>query len=196
MIRRTLRSPRPLAILAGGLLLTSSVGCHGLGRKHEEKSIPEYGMVDPSQPGELRKVTQAPYVIEPPDELEITTKPSFPSPGSSTFTVQPDGFVDLGLSGDVYVCGLTLAEAEERIALQLNDAARARNPRTAEKYRVSVRLANGQSKFYYVIGIVQNPGRFKVAGNDTVAVALATATSGCLAIVMPLPVHHCAVADG
>jgi polysaccharide export outer membrane protein len=172
MIRRMLRSPRRRSILAGGFLLILSAGCHGLGRRHEEKSIPQYGVIDPGLPAELRKVTQAPYVIEPPDELEITSQPSFPNPGSSTFTVQPDGFVNLGLPGDVYVYGLTLEEAEERIALQLNDAARARNPRTNEQYRVSVRLANGQSKYYYVIGTVQNQGRFKVVGNDTVLDAI------------------------
>jgi polysaccharide export outer membrane protein len=167
-----LHFPRRLSILGGGLVLIASAGCHALGKRHEEKSIPQYGTIDPGLPGELRKVTQAPYVIEPPDELEITAQPSFPNLGPATFTVQPDGVVDLGLPGDVYVCGLTLAEAEERITLQLDDAARARNPRAVERYRVSVRLANNQSKYYYVIGTVQNQGRFKLLGNETVLDAL------------------------
>jgi polysaccharide export outer membrane protein len=168
MIRRKLSAARRLSILPAVLLVISAGGCHGLGKKHEEKRIPQYGTIDPGLPGELRKVSQAPYVIEPPDELEITSQPTFPSLGPSAFTVQPDGFVDLGFPGDVYVYGLTTAEAEERIALQLNDAARARNPKSDQKHKVSVRLANGQSKYYYVIGTVQNQGRFKVVGNETV----------------------------
>ena len=31
-----------------------------------------------NQPGELRKVSQSAYIIEPPDELEITVQPPFP----------------------------------------------------------------------------------------------------------------------
>ena len=88
------------------------------------------------------------------------------------FVVQGDGFVDLGLLGEVYVYGLTLAEAEERIAVQMNDAARQQHPESKEKYRVSVRLANGQSKYYYVLGTVANPGRFKAGGNETVLDAI------------------------
>ena len=36
----------------------------------------------------------------------------------------------LAFAGDAYVSGLTLAEAEERIAVQLNDAARRQNAET------------------------------------------------------------------
>jgi polysaccharide export outer membrane protein len=172
MIARMLLTPRRLTILAAGLVLVSAGGCHGLGKKHEEKSVPQYGTIDPSQPGELRKVSQTPYLIEPPDELEITTQPAFPYLSTSTFTVQPDGFVDLGLPGDVYVYGLTTAEAEERIAVQLDDAARTQNEKSGHKYRVSVRLTNSQSKYYYVLGTVQNQGRYEVVGNDTVLDAI------------------------
>ena len=37
---------------------------------------------------------------------------------------------------------------------------------------MSVRLANSQSKYYYVLGTVANPGRFKASGNDTVLDAI------------------------
>lgn len=94
------------------------------------------------------------------------------SSSTGPFIVQADGFVDLGLFGDVYVYGLTLPEAEERIAVQLNDAARQQKPESTEKYRVSVRLTNGQSKYYYVLGTVANPGRMKASSNDTVLDAI------------------------
>ena len=151
---------RPV-ILMTGLLLAASAGCHGFAQKHEAKSIPQLGTIDASQPAEMRKVSQSPYVIEPPDELEITTNPPFPTSMTGPFIVQGDGFVDLGLFGEVYVYGLTLSEAEERIAVQMNDSPRALHPESKEKYRVSVRLANNQSKYYYVLGTVANPGRFK-----------------------------------
>jgi len=159
-------------ILAAGLVIFSVAGCHGLEKKHEAKSIPQYGTIDPSQPGELRKVSQSPYVIEPPDELEITVRPPYPEWSHASFIVQADGFVDLGPAGEVYVYGLTLPEAEEQIAVQLNDRARADDSRSDRRHRVSVRLANGQSKYYYVLGTVANQSRYKANGNDTVLDAI------------------------
>lgn len=123
----------------------------------------------------MRKVSQSPYVLEPPDELEITSQPPFNTTSLSSFVVQGDGFVDLGWPGEVYVYGLTLDEAEERIAVQLNDASCAQNPQSKEKYKASVRLVNNQSKYYYVLGTVTNPGRFKAGGNDTVLDAIVQA---------------------
>lgn len=175
MTARMLIPPCRPVILAMGLVLALSAGCHGLARKHEVKSIPQYGEVDPSQPAEMRKISQAPYVIEPPDELEITSLPPLPSSSPLSFVVRGDGFVDLGLAGEVYVYGLTLSEAEERIAVQLNDSARAQQPASKEKYRVSVRLANSQSKYYYVLGTVTNPGKFKAGSTDTVLDAIVQA---------------------
>ena len=68
----------PLADLCWPVLLVSVTGCHGLAKKHEANSIPQFGTIDASQPGELRKVSQSAYIIEPPDELEITVQPPFP----------------------------------------------------------------------------------------------------------------------
>jgi polysaccharide export outer membrane protein len=158
--------------MAVGLVILAMPGCHGFARKHEAKSIPQYGTIDPSQPAELRKVSQTPYVIEPPDELEITVQPSIPSWIPASFVVGADGFLDLGLAGDVYLYGLTLREAEDRIAEQLNDNARREDAKANPHYRVSVRLATGQSKYYYVLGTVTNQGRYKVVGNDTVLDAI------------------------
>ena len=54
-----------------------------------------------------------------------------------------------------YVYGLTLAEAEERIASHLNGFTPDPDTKPSQPYQVSVRVANGQSKFYYVIGTVE-----------------------------------------
>lgn len=165
-------SPRHRLLLLATLVLLPVTGCRGLGKKHEVNHIPQFGTVDANQPGELRKVAQSAYVIEPPDELEITSQPASADLGQGTFIVQADGSVDLGFAGDAFVSGLTLAEAEERIALQLNDAARAQDTKPAKPYRVSVRLSSGQSKYYYVLGTVATQGKFKANANDTVMDAI------------------------
>jgi polysaccharide export outer membrane protein len=164
---------RPV-IFVMGLVLTTLPGCHGLARKHEASKIPQFGTIDPAQPAEMRKVAQSPYVIEPPDELEITAIPPLPFANVSTlpFVVQADGFVDLGELGEVYLYGLTLDEAEERVTAQVNDAARKKQPEYKEKHHVSVRLASSQSKYYYVLGTVANQGRFKAGSSDTVLDAI------------------------
>jgi polysaccharide biosynthesis/export protein len=173
MIARMLLFPCRPSIVATGLVLALATGCHGLHKRHEAKSIPQYGTIDPSQPGELRKISESPYVIEPPDELEIMIQPPFPDSTPTNFTVKADGYVDLGLAGDVYVSGLTLLEAEERIAQQVNDAARRQTQvPPSQPHRVSVRLANGQSKYYYVIGTVTTQGRVRANANDTVLDAI------------------------
>jgi len=175
MVARMLScSRRPLLLSASVAAVTMS-GCHELARNHKASKIPQFGTVDAHQPAELRKVVYPSYVIEAPDELEIAVKPAFPDWPTATFVVQPDGAVDLGFAGDVFVSGLTLTEARERIAAQLNALERARDPQSTTNYRVSVRLANGQSKYYYVIGEVNTPGRFKVNGNELVLDAIVQA---------------------
>jgi polysaccharide export outer membrane protein len=143
-----------------------------MGRKHEARRVPEHGIIDPEQPRELDKVTMPRYVVEPPDELEIAIKPTPPDWNISTFTVQQDGIVDLGLLGDVYVTGLTLGEVEVKIAQQLTMMALQQNQKPTQPYRVSVRLANSQSKYYYVMGAVTTQGRFPIRGNETVLDAI------------------------
>ena len=172
MTARMLIHPCRPAFLMSCLALAASLGCHGLAQKHEAHRIPQLGTIDPSQPAEMRKVSQSPYLIEPPDELDITSQPPLPTSMTTPFIVRGDGFVDLGLFGEVYVYGLTLSEAEERVSVQMNDSARKLNPDSKEKYQVGVRLASAQSKYYYVLGTVANPGRFKAGGNDTVLDAI------------------------
>lgn len=169
LLRQGVRAWPTAAFLVMGI----ASGCSSIGRKHEANKIPQYGEIDPNQPRELHKAPYPPYVIEPPDELEIAIRPPLPDGTPSTMVVQPDGFVDLGFAGDVFVAGLTLADAEERIAQHLAEQPKANNaeplgPDPNQKYEVSVRLATNQSKFYYVLGAVGNQGRFKCTGNETV----------------------------
>jgi polysaccharide biosynthesis/export protein len=171
MIERMLPAPalwglKAFCLLAMGLSLT---GCGIIGSHRTQQ-----GVVDPHQPKELEMVSMPPYVIEPPDELEISVRPTAVEMPLTSVTVQADGVVDLGFIGDVYLAGLTLAQAELKIAEHLEPIARQK--RIKEPIDVSVRLVNGsQSKFYYVMGTVTTQGRFPIVGNETVLDAILAA---------------------
>jgi len=146
-------------------------GCAGSGRKHEARRVPDRGYIDPEQARELDKVTMPQYVVEPPDELEITVRPQVEDLSVNSVVVQQDGMIDLGLLGDVYVVGATLPEVEGRIAQRLNEAA-VRSGKRPQPYRVSARLTNSQSKYYYVMGAVATQGKVPIKGNETVLDAI------------------------
>ena len=107
MTARTLAA-RSLCALLG--LVPGLAGCQ-VASRHAEKHIPQFGIIDPRQPKELEMVSMPPYVVEPPDELEITVRPAVSSLTLTTFIVRSDGNVDLGFGGDVYVAGLDISVA-------------------------------------------------------------------------------------
>ena len=177
MTARTLKARRwRRFVVALGLLPLAFVvlGCAGLKRRHASNHIDQPGVVDVYQPRELQMVSLPPYVVEPPDELEVSVRPSAPDLTMTTLTVQADGNLDLGFAGDVYVSGLTLEQVERKIAFHLTQHAPSRAAK--EPYQVSVRLVNGsQSKSYYVLGTVTTQGKFPITGNETVLDAILTA---------------------
>jgi len=83
--------------------------------------------------------------------------------------VGPDGYVNLGTYGQVYVAGMTLDEIEIAIEDHLSQ--------TLEEPDIAVDLLAYNSKFYYLIveGTVQGDGvtRSPITGNETVLDALA-----------------------
>ena len=157
-----------LALVVG--LFAGFAGCSSLD-KHSERKIPQPGVVDPHQPRELTMVSYPQYVVEPPDELEITVRPAALELSTSTLVVRQDGVLDMGFHGDVYVAGLTLEETELKIAQHLDRFAAQKGLK--ERVQVSARLVNGgQSKQYYVLGTVTTQGKFPVTGNETVLDAI------------------------
>jgi polysaccharide biosynthesis/export protein len=161
--------PQRLGVFALLACVASATGC-GMVGKHK----PQPGIVDPHQPKELEMVSMPPYVIEPPDELEISVRPASLELPITTATVQADGVVDLGFAGDVYLAGRTLAQAEQKVAEHLEPIAQRKKVR--DPVEVSVRLVNGsQSKFYYVIGSVTTQGKFPIIGNENVLDAILAA---------------------
>ncbi len=148
------------------MLLAGLAGCSALG-DHQERKIPQLGVIDPNQPRELQMVSQPPYVVEPPDEIEISVRPTSLEFSTTTIIVRQDGVIDLGFHGDVYVSGLTLEQCERKIAEHLSSYATQKKIR--EPLDVSVRLVNGnQSKQYYVLGTVTTQGKFPITGGETV----------------------------
>jgi polysaccharide export outer membrane protein len=153
--------------LAAGL-----TGCQALDQ-HQTDKVPQLGWIDPHQPRELQMVSHPSYVVEPPDELEVSIRPTVFDFTTSNLVVQADGTIDLGFDGEVYVAGLTLEQVERKIAQNLAGVAARRRLRVEGPIEVSVRLVNGsQSKVYYVLGTVSSQSSFPITGNERVVDAI------------------------
>ena len=88
---------------------------------------------------------------------------------SGEHLVGPDGTINLGTYGTVYVTGMTLAQAKEAVEKQLS--------KHLDAPLVSVDVFSYNSKVYYVItegaGFGDNVARFPITGNETVLDAVA-----------------------
>ncbi len=152
--------------LAPVVFLAAAAGCHCQLRDDRMAGAPPE-MMFMHQPRELEMVSMPPYVIEPPDEVEVSVRPLALEFSTTSLVVRQDGMVDLGFYGDVYVTGLTLDEAELKIAQHLDPFAAAK--KIPEPVQVSVRLiSSNQTKQYYVLGTVTQQGRFPITGSETV----------------------------
>lgn len=141
----------------------------------------------PAVPRELSgpKLDAEAYLIEPPDLLfiEVTGAPD-DRPIRGERLVRPDGTISLGSYGDVYVSGLTLREAKEKVILALRrsltdeqlglvEGGEAVEP--ARSAKVTVDVAGYNSKNYRVVGAVRSPGKLPLTGSETVLDALNSA---------------------
>ena len=167
-------------IAALALVATMACGCQTV-RTPEEK------IAKSNLPREFTKVTMPDHVIEPPDLLVVDVLEALPGRRiEGERLVKPDGKISLGFYGEVYVAGLTIDEAKEKIVLHLrkyisdeglglveldeDDQAKEISPR--ETSRVFVDVTSYNSKFYYVQGDVAAPGRLPITGNETVLDAI------------------------
>jgi polysaccharide export outer membrane protein len=176
---RVLNSRRFGLLLA--LAVVTASGCQTV-RTPEEK------IAKSNIPKEFTKVSMPDYVIEPPDLILVEVLEALPGrPITGEHLVRPDGKVSLGFYGEVYVTGLTIAEAKEKIVYHLRqyltdlalglvsyderkgeyiDIEAAKTP------RIFVDVASYNSKVYYVQGDVGSPGRLPITGNETVLDAI------------------------
>ncbi len=175
---------------------------------------PEKAIAQTDIPRELSKVTMPPHRIEPPDLLLVEVLEALPGrPIIGERLVRPDGTINLGYYGEVYVTGLTLRQAKEKIIFHLRDYLNDEplglikyNPETeqfdevdpGDSDRVVVDIASYNSKYYYVLGEVNLPGRQPITGNETVLDAIqftggltALASGTNVRLVRPAPPGAC-----
>jgi polysaccharide export outer membrane protein len=148
-------------------------------------------------PRELTLQSHPAYVVEPPDILRIqatdaiTGASRFLQPLRGEFLVRQDGTVNMGIYGQIYVSGATLAMVKDLVADRLferlperlkkrytDDAGQVREAVTKEgvKSELDIDVIGYNSKYYYVIfdgaGYGQQVYRLSITGKDTVLDAI------------------------
>ncbi len=93
------------------------------------------------------------YTLGPNDTLKIKVA-NDPGLSEERLKVQPDGYVNLGLIGEVYITGLTISEFKGVLTERYKKYIK--NP------IVSVSLINTKPFIVYVTGAVTNPGSYEL----------------------------------
>lgn len=110
-------------------------------------------------------------VIEDPEVSVAVTESAGRQRVSGQYLVGPDGTVNLGTYGSVYITGMTIEEATQTIEQRLEEF--------LEEPRISLNIVSYNSKVYYVLlqglgaGFGDALQRFPVTGNETVLDAIA-----------------------
>ncbi len=139
----------------------------GNGSQGQETAAPREPGFTPI-PREGAKISLPAYVIEPPDILLIeSTQGLKDQPIRGQHLVRPDGTVNMGIYGSVFVGGMTLEQAKEAIARLL--ALRIQKP---DLLSLNVDVLAYNSKFYYIItdggGYGEQVIRLPITGSETV----------------------------
>ena len=131
------------------------------GRTEITESGEAGGVRSPALTGERHPL----YRLRKSDVLEISFPlvPDF----NQTVSVQPDGFIGLKESGQLYAEGKTVAELEE--AIRRAYAAAMQDP------EVTVILKDYDKPYFVASGEVVHPGKYELRGDTTVTEALAIA---------------------
>lgn len=109
------------------------------------------------------------YVLEPPDEIEISCE-QFPVINKQRQRIRPDGKISFEGIGEIMAAGLTPEQLTQNIRTKIDNLYRLTgvNP-------VDVKISVYQSKVYYVLGQVNNPGPKIYTGRDTIFTAISQA---------------------
>lgn len=117
-------------------------------------------------PRELDKQLLPPYVVEAGDVLLLQpTDLDSPARLPGDQTVLPDGTISMGRYGALLVAGKTVSEIQEEARRQVE-------AQTPNAGAIVARVVVRQSKVFYVLGEVNAPGAFPLAGRETVLDAL------------------------
>jgi polysaccharide export outer membrane protein len=142
----------------------------------------------PAVPREFEKQSLPPYIVEPPDILLINASAAISLPTQPLIgqhLVRPDGTINLGIYGSVYVAGLTLDQVQDVVASVLLARHAKKKDETGKaidmsvqdiKLELQVDVLAYNSKVYYIItdggGYGEQVYRISATGNETVLDAL------------------------
>jgi protein involved in polysaccharide export with SLBB domain len=118
-------------------------------------------------PRELDKRPLPPYTVEPGDVLLVQAADldsPVRLPGDQP--VMPDGTINLGRYGRIFVAGKTVDDVE--MAVRTFVEAQAKNGKDKDVGPITVRVVTRVSKVYYVLGEVNAPGALVLNGRETV----------------------------
>lgn len=110
------------------------------------------------------EVSAIEYRVGIPDGIAINA-PRIPEIDGATQRIQPDGKINLKLLGEVKVVGMTAKEIAAKLEILLS--------RYYVDPKVSVRVADYNSKKFYIYGQVASPGPKTYTGRDTLVDAVA-----------------------
>ena len=111
------------------------------------------------------------YTLQPPDEIEIhcSKQPELSFLNGQRQQVRPDGKIYFEDLGEIQAAGKTIAEVTDAIK------EKARGFILTGENPIDVRVVVYNSKVYYVLGEVSNPGPKIFTGRDTVLRAISMA---------------------
>lgn len=114
-------------------------------------------------------VTVQEYQLQPADEITINAT-RVPELDEQVQVIRPDGKVSYEMVGDIYVAGKTPRQVAELLYERISDTYK-----LTDKNPIDVQVSDYQSKLYYIIGQVRDPGAKIFTGRETVMSAIAKA---------------------
>lgn len=200
MERQRKWSSRLLGIL---LLISSLVGCRGANPVYRASALPAALSPPPRNvlhPADLTRlaVAAAPSeILQPGDlvELTIATGLETESPVSYRLRIGEDGQVVVPLVGEVFVAGLTVVDAEQRIRQESIRRGIYVSP------NVSLVLVRHRMHHITVAGAVRKPGTYELPASSSSVLAAVAAAEGFAenagtVIEIHRPVDHSIVTTG
>ena len=109
------------------------------------------------------------YVLEPPDEIEITCS-KVPIINGQRQKIRPDGKISFETLGEITAAGKTPAQLAEDIRQEI-----VKLYKFTDSNPVDVKISSFQSKVYYVLGQVNQPGPRVYTGRDSILTAISMA---------------------
>lgn len=125
-------------------------------------------------------VTMQDYILQPPDEVTVVAS-NIPELRGVTNqlgqsqVIRPDGVISFENIGEIKVAGKTPRQVAQIIGEKLGSLYRLQGD-----YPIDIRVVN-QSKYYYIIGMVYNPGLKIFSGRESALSAVSRAVPNNLA---------------